>query len=83
MRSAIAVGVPVAPAVSPNAERMPPALASVSATSYSGLESRTSVAPAVTFIAPSGLTSAVRMMIGESAVGAPCSSRPISASAPA
>ena len=76
-------GAPVAPGTSPNAERIPPALASVSATSCSGLESRTSVAPAVTFIAPFGLTSAVRITIGESAVGAPLASRPISASAPA
>ena len=83
VRSAIADGAPVAPGTSPKADRMPPALASVSATSWRGSESRTSVAPAVTFIAPSGLTSAVRITIGESAVCAPSSSRPISASAPA
>ena len=69
VRSVIAAGVPVAPGTSPNAERMPPALACVSATSYSGFESRTKVAPAVTSISPSGLTSAVRITIGESAVG--------------
>ena len=62
---------------------MPPAFAAVSATSECGSESRTSVAPAVTLTAPDGETSAVRIRIGESAVCAPFSSRPIRASAPA
>ena len=48
---------------------MPPALACVSATSYAGSESRTSVAPAVTVSRPSRPTSAVRITIGQSAVG--------------
>ena len=65
----------------PNAVRMPPAFASVSATSYAGSESRTSVAPAVTRARRRALTSAVRMTIGLSAVGAPSASRPSSASA--
>ena len=66
---------------SPNADRMPPAFACVSATSCSATESRTSVAPAVTRSSPDGLTSAVRMTMGESAVARPSVSRPSSASA--
>ena len=72
---------PVACSTRPNAARMPPAFACVSATSYDATESRTSVAPAVTFSSPDGLTSAVRMTIGESAVARPDGSRPSSASA--
>ena len=53
----------------PKAERMPPALACVSATSYAGSESRTSVAPAVTLSRPSRSTSAVRITIGLSTIG--------------
>ncbi len=69
-RSAISAGARDARGTRPNALRMPPALAAVSATSEAGSESRTRVAPAVTFRVPSGATSAVRMTIGESAVGA-------------
>ena len=50
---------------------MPPALACVSATSYAGSESRTSVAPAVTVSRPSRSTSAVRITIGLSTTGPP------------
>ena len=65
----------------PNAERMPPALACVSATSYAASESRTRVAPAVTVSRPSRSTEAVRMTIGLSSIGSPTASRPRIASA--
>ena len=54
-RSAISSPAPAPAGTRPNAVRMPPALACVSATSYAGSESLTSVAPAVTFSSPAGL----------------------------
>ena len=68
-----------AASTSPNALRMPEALAHVSLVSYIASESRTSVAPAVTLRLPSRSTSAVRIRIGASARGMPSSSRPIRA----
>ena len=65
----------------PNADRMPPAFACVSATSYAGSLSRTSVAPAVTVSRPDRSTDAVRMTIGLSRTGSPAPSRPRIASA--
>ncbi len=61
----------------------PAALACVSATSDSGTEWRTSVAPTRTTSRPvAGSMSAVRMQIGESISCPPLAERPISASAP-
>jgi len=61
---------------SPKPVSTPPALAWVSAVSYAALESRTSVAPAVTDTCPCASTSAVRMRMGASSDGVPSGARP-------